>query len=311
MQSGDAVGQPAAIHRAAPLSALLAIIYAILETNWILEDGEMKSLCFSSRRVIFVLCLASVLGLPLSRAMAQYTPATAAFDNSPVCSDSDLSNDHDLARGQPEWKPVNGLAFDPSSPRVLDKPTVLEGRILPPPSLEQSGDIAHTEVAEEDLPWNHYTHDFTIKVTPDPDYQYLLSSWVRYPGQTISDVTAGVCSILGGSFTNNTCVLHPPDTCPDGSMDATCHHDDMEVEWESASLMDASEGFNRIWGAIPEFVWPAVYDRVWVAGRWIFDCGHPGVHDFDTNQKADVQYSTEIHPPRALVTFRLNHPALD
>lgn len=94
-------------------------------------------------------------------------------------------------------------------------------------------------------------------------------------------------------------------------MDTTCHHTEMEVEWESASLMDVGGVFDRTWGAMPEFVWPAVYDRVWVSGRWIFDCGHPNVHDFDTNQKADVQYSTEIHPPRALVTFRLNHPALD
>jgi hypothetical protein len=84
----------------------------------------------------------------------------------------------------------------------------------------------------------------------------------------------------------------------------------MEVEWENASLMDEQpEGFQRIWGGAPEFVWPAVGDRVWVEGRWIFDCGHPGVSD--DSDRAFVQFSSEIHPPRALVTFRLNHPALD
>jgi hypothetical protein len=80
----------------------------------------------------------------------------------------------------------------------------------------------------------------------------------------------------------------------------------MEVEWDSASLMDEKEGFQRDWGAVPEFVWPGVGDRVWVAGRWIFDCGHPGSSD-----KQYVKFSTEIHPPKALVTFRLNHVSLD
>jgi hypothetical protein len=80
----------------------------------------------------------------------------------------------------------------------------------------------------------------------------------------------------------------------------------MEVEWDHASLMDEKEGFQRIWGAVPEFVWPAVGDRVWVSGRWIFDCGHPS-----SSNIPEVQFSTEIHPPRALVAFRLNHVALD
>ena len=104
---------------------------------------------------------------------------------------------------------------------------------------------------------------------PDPGYTHLLSSWVN----------------------------------PDGSIGV---HTDMEVEWDNASLMDEHEGFQRIWGAVPEFVWPAVGDRVWVAGRWIFDCGHPGSDDVRY-----VQFSSEIHPPRAIVTFRQNHPALD
>jgi len=86
---------------------------------------------------------------------------------------------------------------------------------------------------------------------------------------------------------------------------------DMEAEWDSATLMDEKEGFQRIWGIAPEFVWPAGGDRVWVSGRWIFDCGHPGTPDSDRNNKQYVKFSSEIHPPRALVSFRLNHPALD
>jgi hypothetical protein len=83
----------------------------------------------------------------------------------------------------------------------------------------------------------------------------------------------------------------------------------MEVEWENASLMNEGEGSQRFWGALPEFVWPAVGDRVWVEGRWVFDCGHTGVPPAAPERKY-VKYATEIHPPRALVTFRRNHPAL-
>jgi len=196
----------------------------------------------------------------------QPIPATAAFNDSPTCSASDLGNNTDLARINPEYKPI---IIDPNHPIPNNSPTVLEGIVPPPSENAASTDQAHSEESEEEIPWNHYTHDFTFKVVPDGPYQYLLSSWVN------ADGTVSV-------------------------------HGDMEVEWENASLMDESEGFQRIWGSVPEFVWPGVGDRIWTEGRWIFDCGHPNASD-----REHVQYSTEIHPPRALVTFRLNHPALD
>ena len=42
---------------------------------------------------------------------------------------------------------------------------------------------------------------------------------------------------------------------------------------------------------------------VWIAGRGL-DRGHPGAKD-DTF----VSVRTEIHPPQAIVTLRLNHPS--
>ncbi|MBZ5659732.1 MAG: hypothetical protein LAO08_04935 [Acidobacteriia bacterium] len=242
------------------------------------------------------LCLS---GLALSsRAMPQnnvtYTPATAAFDNSPVCDATDLSNDSDEARGRPEWKPI---IIDPNLPfpnNFLHPVTILEGTVPTPgeeyPSGELESNQAPSEVSEEEITWNHYTHDFTANVVPDQAYQYLLSSYANPPDPT---------KVTADDPTGR-------EKCPDGTYSDPCHHVHMEVEWDNASLMDEGEGFQRIWGAVPEFVWPAVNDRVWVAGRWIFDCGHPG-----GGERALVKYSTEIHPPRALVTFRLNHPALD
>lgn len=57
------------------------------------------------------------------------------------------------------------------------------------------------------------------------------------------------------------------------------HAGTIEVEWEQA---DDKLSLDAI---------PGVGDRVWLRGRWIFDCGHP-------------PYRTEIHPPTALVVIR-------
>jgi len=270
-------------------------------------------------------------------------PATDAFTD-PACSDIDLKG-VDITfgaqfapirvpspqRSNPEWK---AIILDSSQPPHLQPPTILEGFVSPQPNDQTSKSQSTSEVAEEDLPWTHYTHDFTFKVVPDPAYQHLLSSWNRYPGDSSPPIIAppdphsetgcpqffvlnddNQCVKCPPQFTlssdGRTCGI-PPETCPDlaHAFDATCQHTDMEVEWENASLMDEKEGSQRDLGAVPEFVWPAVGDRVWVAGRWIFDCGHPGVPEVAPIRRF-VKYSTEIHPPRALVAFRLNHPALD
>ena len=55
----------------------------------------------------------------------------------------------------------------------------------------------------------------------------------------------------------------------------------LECEWDT--------------GHCPSWAWPQVGDRVMMVGRWIYDCGHPG---------GDHQYRSEIHPPKALVSFR-------
>lgn len=287
---------------------------------------------FSMR--IFVRFLALGLGLcmPQSGLFGQATdqpiPATKAFD-APACSDTALGGldiDFGVAiahvpspqRGNPEWK---AIILDSTQPANLQPPKVLEGFVAPVANDETSSSQATSEVAEEDLPWTHYTHDFTFKVVPDTAYQGLLSSWARYPGSSFSNTSNLpmfefnlVCSSVGGSVngtsTAATCTV-PPETCPDGTMGTTCQHTDMEVEWDSASLMDEHEGFQRDWGAVPEFVWPTVNDRVWVSGRWIFDCGHPGTPSADANGTRYVKFSTEVHPPRAIVTYRLNHESLD
>ena len=124
------------------------------------------------------------------------------------CNDLDLAEGHNTARNDPSWAPIiviPGLSFPASAP-----PSVLEGYVESPPAGEKSNAQAPSEVAEEDTPWSHHSHDITFKVIPDRGvidpsgtprygYGYLLSSRMN----------------------------------PDGSMVPSS---DVEVEWESHAL---------------------------------------------------------------------------
>src|SRR5262249_25610104 len=130
---------------------------------------------------------------------------------------------------------------------------------------------------------------YTFKVVPDPTYRYLLASWTRFPADlTItlpgSDSDAAFeCATIGGTYLGgNQCRLIAEETCPDMSKSAVCHYPNMEVEWENGAAMHVngdSANDARKWGSLPEYAWPSIGDRVWVEGRWIFDCGHTGVGD--------------------------------
>jgi hypothetical protein len=201
------------------------------------------------------------------------------------CNTDALGDTNDTARSDPEWVPVNQSA---AHPFPLDEPTILEGAVATPAQvfgvdangnvMENSTSQAPSEVAEEDLPWSHYTHDKTIDVIPDTGYKHLLSTYLTTSGAFVT-------------------------------------RDRMEVEWDNASSMVESNGeSDQTWGAEPTFVWPSVGDRVWVSGRWIFDCGHTGLNENDPCptgvtcvDPSLVRYDTEIHPPRVAATFRLNH----
>jgi hypothetical protein len=54
----------------------------------------------------------------------------------------------------------------------------------------------------------------------------------------------------------------------------------IECEWDTALL--------------PDWAWPQDGSRVWIVGRWIYDCGHPEA----------IGHKSEIHPPKAVVSFR-------
>src|SRR5579862_4694203 len=133
----------------------------------------------TSRSALTILALAA---LGVARATAQDTPIAASTAiTSAGCNSQDLSDSSDSARNDPVWA---AILKDPLHPFPNDV-TILEGRVvghnekfktrtlLP---REATTDQSPSEVAEEDLPWNHYTHDKTMDVVPDKGYKYLLSS---------------------------------------------------------------------------------------------------------------------------------------
>lgn len=62
-------------------------------------------------------------------------------------------------------------------------------------------------------------------------------------------------------------------------------------------LSDVNQGdFECEWdtGFLPDWAWPHEGSRIWIVGRWIYDCGHP----------ENGRHKTEIHPPKAVASFR-------
>jgi hypothetical protein len=242
----------------------------------------------SGLRVHFAgLCFLLLTLAPLLSAQGPRIAATQAFNAG--CSSAELSgivinidigvhtfheNTPSPARTDPEWAVI---ITDPSKGVLDQPPQIVEGTVTIPnfvpgtatPGTATNDYQATSEVAEEDFGWTHFTHDYTFKLTPDSAYEKVLAYFAKSTGGYD---------------------LQP----------------DMEVEWENASMMDEKEGFQRIWGAVPEFVWPGYGDRIWLMGQWIFDCSHQGSNDVNY-----VRYETEIHPPRILVTQRVNHTTLD
>jgi hypothetical protein len=78
----------------------------------------------------------------------------------------------------------------------------------------------------------------------------------------------------------------------------------MEMEWEIGTKNTG------ITDRFPIFLWPWVDDRVWMEGRWVYDCGHFNFH-FGVPPLVPLYgsgYKTEIHPASA-VAFTRNEPA--
>jgi uncharacterized protein (TIGR03437 family) len=135
-------------------------------------------------------------------------------------------------------------------------PVTAYGTIVPQGS---SGGSQPAFVTYTDYPGTHYGHDANFLLTPDSEYQWLVG-------------TANFYS----------------DAPPQGPVAPGI----IKIEWETLNGGNTSTyGQGNI--GLPVWANPTVGDRVFVAGSWILDAGHPDTGD-----------STEIHPPRLMAAIR-------
>src|SRR6476620_1781150 len=115
------------------------------------------------------------------------------------------------------------------------------------------GTIVETLISHEDVPWTHTSHDSNWLVKLDRNYTNLNSHGNRNSdGSGIKDSD-------------------------------TVDKKVMEMEWEIGTQNDGRDD------RFPKEFWPSDGDRVWMIGRYIFDCGHP-----DTGPRS------ELHPAIAV-----------
>jgi hypothetical protein len=73
----------------------------------------------------------------------------------------------------------------------------------------------------------------------------------------------------------------------------------MEMEWEIGTRNTG------ITDRFPKEFWPMEGDRVWMQGRWIFDCGHYSADLTNPRNPRYYGFNTEVHPPSAVAFTRL------
>ena len=151
-----------------------------------------------------------------------------------------------------------------------------------------SGVVESANIASNDTPANHDSHDMNFDIKLDLGQKGLLSN-VNSPNNSDFD----------------------DDTDPGEDSDVI-EPEEIEVEWETGIRPDehSGDGENAIF---PKWAWPSIGDRAWVNGNWVFDCGHgkkighyeftPGPNSVPYFVGAEY-FRSEIHPPRAVAAMR-------
>ena len=177
-------------------------------------------------------------------------------------------------------------------------------------------------VAFQDFPSSHYTHDFSFKVIPDPEYDYLLGAnyHTEYSRSCeelsikIKKKEGELAYAISANKPQTRINLLEKQLADLDKQFARCgeievadnYQKEIEVEWESGLAQDAASdnpavsdnivgnsfGFFSAGHTLKDVIWnwPTVNDRVYVEGIWIWDRGHNA--------------ATEIHPPHFLAVQR-------
>jgi hypothetical protein len=168
-------------------------------------------------------------------------------------------------------------------------------------SREVQGTLLRSFQTWTDFPlrqW-HRWYDWNFHVEPDPEYQYI-----RGKGNSDAPKVSHEMPLIGGIP-----VIGPLANLLKKGFDFVydkIHNfiwpkrrvvgtEAMECEWDSGSF---GPGQGLMFD--PEFVkkgfWPQTGQRVWIAGRWIYDCGHASAHNL---------HRTELHPCLAMACARI------
>jgi hypothetical protein len=159
----------------------------------------------------------------------------------------------------PSWIPVcshDGLPID-----IADQPRELEGTLVR--SFQTWTDTPLWQ-------W-HKWYDWNFHVQPAPEYEFLCVKANRFDPAAIQD----------------------------GFKPVVAAESVIECEWDcgafGAKPVDSARTW---WGPMFEsnggWPWPMTGEWIWVAGRWIYDCGHP----------KDGLTHTELHPCLAVAFAR-------
>lgn len=169
---------------------------------------------------------------------------------------------HDIGPAIPSWIPVDSA-----------RPTLaLEGTVYLPDGLHKD-----SHVSSDDLPFVHYTHDYTFNLKVDSAYQkYMAYRLFPLDGGRYDTVRQKYVHI---EWESGLCAGNSRNLCAEANR-----------RGESCGFFSAGHTRQaRIWN------WPVPHDWVHVEGKWVWDRGHPPAY-------------MELHPARAIFIQR-NLPA--
>lgn len=197
--------------------------------------------------------------------------------------------------------PINGSSAACTDFRLIVIPYVIEsdvtdegwvwvqrGDISQPRYQSVSGVVTQSEVASNDTPANHNSHDQDFSVLVDHAYEGILSNVNRPNSPNFDNLEAN-----------------------DGADDLRAPTR-IGVEWELGTF-PSEKGRTVPQRYFPRWAWPSIGDRVWANGNWVFDCGHgKKVGVLRPNPNASLPpvfigeefFRSEIHPPRAIASMR-------
>ncbi len=133
---------------------------------------------------------------------------------------------------------------------------------------ELEGPLGESRLSRTDVPLYQYHRyfDWCFFVTPSPDYLYITG---------------------------------------DGNKDEDEEVPAVECEWDTGAFASASPTSDGAIYTGLDLGWPVDNQYLWLAGRWIYDCGHPIDNPTEQSDPKKARLmKTELHPVKAFASAR-------